>query len=581
MSDKRNDTRLQFFSENIEENAPLSFEDITATATFDGSQANVTTEKIELQGNEAEAIKNEVSKGNIYEKKDYKIQATNGNQSYAVFDGYKDLTTFTENLLKDTVSVAIVPKDDLRTFTEKLEAVTFGLLLENGTFKSSDYLKLDYIVEKVNNVTERMILSVNAFSVLNQSVVFAKGLVADVGNTTAHATDVPPNPAGGAVSGIVTAAANVIYAVGLGIQLKTIYGQLRDAFYPPKRQHNITSFRKLMSNVCGYLNYEFVSSISELDNYYYLPSNLGVDSFGSNGFLSVARGTPNGLPNVSDGELFNCGGFFKVMVKVFHARFKIEGNKVYFERENADFWKRKSKFVFKGGIIPTKQYNTDELNRALLIAFGYDSADIYTVENAKGTSVTISTKSTNFTNKKALVEKGFKRIDLPFSLGNIKTKLTSFETILDKLMGAINGVAKLFGESTSDSVAARRLGVLKVSTNNTRAKILYIENGKIPTNHREKLSALQLWNNGINKLSFVQNNYGNQYAIYKGIKQMVVGLDGFIELVKNKFATNEKGDEIEIDSAKWKIASDKLENLDYRVKEIYTKNLEEIITEVE
>lgn len=578
MAENRNDTKIRFFSNDIEEKAPVGFEDITVRATFDGSQANITTEKLEFAIDEAEKIKEELAKGNIYERKDYKIVASNSNENLTVFDGYKDLTTFEENLIKDTVSVAITPKDDLRTFVEKLNAVTFGVLEDKGVFKSSDYLKLDYIVEKNNTVTETMLLSLNSFSVLNQSVLFAKGLISDVGNTAAHGTDVPPNPAGATVSGVATAAANALYGIGLGFQLKTVYTSLRNAFYPPKRQHNITSIRTLLSKVCVHLGYTFQSSISDLDKNYYLPSNLGVDSYGSNGFISQANGTPNGLPNVSDGVLFNCGGFFREIMKIYHAKFKIENDIVYFERENSTFWERQSKFVFKGGIIPTKTYNTDELNRSLLIGFQFDSADTYTIENSEATNITVATESVNFTDKKAVVERGFKEIKFPFSLGNVKTKLKPFEVTLDKLLGAVNSVIKLFGGSATDSVAERRLGVLKVSSNQTKAKFLYIENGKIPSNHRDKLSALTLWEQGINKLSFVKNNFGNQYAIYKGVSQMEVGLDGFKELSKNKYATNEKGENIEIEDALWKIGSDKLETLDYRVKEIYTKNLKETVT---
>lgn len=578
----RKNTILSFKANGVEESSPLNLESISVMATFgDGSiSANITTENLEFEGAEAETIKSEIAKGNIYEKIDYKITASNSDQVLTVFDGYKNVDSFVEDLEKATVSVNLSPKDDLRTFTESLNSVTFGTLEEKGIFKSGDNVKIPYIVEKLSSVTETLILGSSAFAVVNQAITLTKNITDDTANTTAHGTDVPPNPAGATVFGVAAAIFNTVYGISLVVQLKNVYTQFKEAYYPPVREHNLMSFRTIMSRTCENFGYTFSSTITELDNIHHLPSNLGVDSYGSNGFLDTPKGTPNGIPNVSDGNLFNCGGWFLAMGEMFQARIKLIDNVVHFERELSEFWNTQGGFIINDSFTPTKRYNTEDLNRSIKLAFLFDSSDIYTIENSDRTSTTIHTESTDYTNKTALVERGYLERTFPWALGNLKKTETTFEKTLSTVLSAIKGVINVFGGSFGSGSADKRLGALKVGTNNTQAKAIWLEGGKIPSDHREKLNARVTWDNGINKLSFVENNYGGQYTIHEDVQNVSVGVDGFSKLIKSRFATDENGEQVELTEALWKMTADKLDKLSYRKQFIYTKKLKQTITDL-
>lgn len=584
MSIIRNNTILSFQANGIEEGSPLNINDVGVLATFgDGSQVpNITTENLEFEGAEAETIKEEIRKGNIYEKINYKITASNSEQVLTVFDGFKNVDSFTEDLEKATVSVNLSPKDDIRTFTEKLNSVTYGTLETEGRFLASDNVKIPYIVEKLSNVTEQLIILSSASAAATQAITLTKNLTDDTINTTSHGIGgLPPASTAAATTfGVAAAIFNAAYGISLVIQLKNIYTQFREAYYPPVRTHNVISFRTIMSRTCEHFGYTFSSTITELDNIHHLPSNLGVDSYGSNGFLKTPKGTPNGIPNISDGILFNCGGWFSAMGDMFQARIKIIDNVVHFERELSDFWNTQGEFIINGGFAPTKRYNTEDLNRSIKLAFLFDSSDIYTIENSDRTSTTIYTESTQFTDKTAIVQRGYLERTFPWALGNIKKTQTTFEKTLKGVLDAIKDVINVFGGSFGSGSADARLGALKVGTNNTQNKALWLEGGRIPSDHREKLNARIMWDNGINKLSFVENNYGGQYEIYEDVKNVGVGVDGFSKLIKSKFAIDSDGDQVELTEALWKMTADKLEKLSYKKPFIYTKKLKQTITDL-
>ena len=59
-----------------------------------------------------------------------------------------------------------------------------------------------------------------------------------------------------------------------------------------------------------------------------------------------------------------------------------------------------------------------------------------------------------------------------------------------------------------------RLGTLKVSSNNHQVpKLLWVENGRIPADHREKLSAKVCWKKYRSFDSFVSDNFVGQKLV--------------------------------------------------------------------
>jgi hypothetical protein len=123
----------------------------------------------------------------------------------------------------------------------------------------------------------------------------------------------------------------------------------------------------------------------------------------------------------------------------------------------------------------------------------------------------------------------------------------------------------------------KRLYALRISEQFTGApKVLNLAGVatlQLPTNHRDNLSAKALWNKYINKQSFVDNNFGGQYKIYRNIK-VPFTLNDFISLKENSYFYDTDGARAKVDKISWKIGDD-FAVIDYRKEFVYTRNLVE------
>lgn len=120
--------------------------------------------------------------------------------------------------------------------------------------------------------------------------------------------------------------------------------------------------------------------------------------------------------------------------------------------------------------------------------------------------------------------------------------------------------------------------MLKVSDDLIQvAKIVKYLGGSLPPNYRDIMSAKYLEDNYHYKKSFVRDNYGGQYRLFKE-RQIPFGFTNFLSVLNFGSCPTSTGSVAEIESIKWVVSSDKA-TANYRVKQIYTKNLEETFRE--
>ena len=164
-------------------------------------------------------------------------------------------------------------------------------------------------------------------------------------------------------------------------------------------------------------------------------------------------------------------------------------------------------------------------------------------------------------------------------LGSRKNKIKPLQSTLKFLAGLFDSVINLVGGNSNLSATIDdNNGVLQVSSNNhSKPKVLYIEGGEIPSNHRQLLSAKHLYNQYHNYKSFVSANFIGQKVYYEGVR-VPFGLEDFVKLIENAYFYTQSGEVAKAVSIKWRIGGD-FATIDYYIREPYTKNLVETFIE--
>jgi hypothetical protein len=172
---------------------------------------------------------------------------------------------------------------------------------------------------------------------------------------------------------------------------------------------------------------------------------------------------------------------------------------------------------------------------------------------------------------------GFNRIDIPYDLPNRKNKLNNFENFAFKLINKVEEIIGVFNGSSSNLTGfiSLRIGCNILETDYLHVPKIMKLNGqlRLPANQRNLWSAKYLYNLYHSKGSFVLNNFGNQYYIYKGVR-VPFGFEEFNQLTQNSYFYNSNGDLCKLKQISWNVSQD-FALLDYSVQTKYTSNLEE------
>jgi hypothetical protein len=572
---------------------PTNWQDIGVKASFiEGDvQPAITIEEFEFILDAYLELKNWISAGNIFQGVPFSISVSSTAPltlpNNTVFEGYIDLRDSNINDTEGRISANVRYKDDISSVSARLQALDYGYLFENGTFTNSDFTNCPYVVVKIDYTIEAFIQTITLYLMVKQLIELTRQIQEDIATIQGFLATSPPG-AGAAIYATATALINIAFAAALLVEILKLGTDLILAFVQPKRTHKCISFKKLIEKVCNYLGYSFNTSINELDTYYYLPSNTNVDTYDDiRGFLAIPKSIENGLPNVLDFG-YRCTEMFELVKNMFNGRFAVQNNTIEFHSELSPYWSSLSSYIFPDILEPAYSYNTGELNSNIFINFSTDIVDGYTIENFKGTNYQVITRQNTTTDQKGVIIENLEEINLPLALGNRKNKLNGFEKTLKFLAGVIDGVlntlSALFPVTQPSNLAGQiqnKIGVLKVETNNhTVPKVLFLDDsGKIPANHRDLLSARYLWNNYINELSFIANNYRRQRKVFEGV-EIPFGWSDFQKLVNNSYFVTQSGEEGKIIDIEWIISQDKAV-VSYWVQKKYTDNLIETYIEAE
>ena len=572
---------------------PTNWQDVGVKASFiEGDpQPALTIEEFEFVLSSYTELKAQIAAGNIFQGVPFKMSvlstAPNTLPNNTVFDGYIDLRDAQINDTEGKILANARYKDDLSSVSARLQALDYGFLFDNGTYTVADFEDCPYVVVKIDYIIEAFVQGITLYLMVKQLIELIRIIADSVATIASLLADVPPS-AGGTIYAIAVALINIAFAIALLVAIINLGRDLLNAFLQPARVHKCISYRKLIEKVCNYLGYAFNSSVTELERYHNLPSNNNVDQYDDDrGFLQAVKSITNGLPFATDYG-YRCTEMFDLVRGMFNGRFAVFGNTIEFHSELNPYWEKISTLVFPDILEPAYRYNTDELNSNVFVNFATDVLEGYTIQNFKGTNYQVITRQNTTSDPKGVVIENLAEFQFPVALGTRKDKLNGFEKFFKFLAGLIDGVVNtinaLFFLGGTSNLAAKiqeRVGLLKVETNNhTVPKVIYLDkDGKMPANHRALLSAKYLWDNYINELSFIANNYRRQRKVFAGV-EIPFGWVDFQKLINNSYFVTQDGKRGKVTDIEWTISKDKAV-VSYWIEERYTTNLIETYIEPE
>ncbi|MEM6297399.1 MAG: hypothetical protein AAF740_01795 [Bacteroidota bacterium] len=577
---------------------PKRWQEISFKITYENGdvQGTITQDRFEFILDAYTFIANIVDNGGIFKSIafDYDIYDSNGSEN--IFSGFLDLNdedSFDRNDTRGFIRAKVEESDSLINFNDRLAAINYEFLYNQGVITDADFVDVDYVVVKLDYVLEAFVQAIMLYLLFTQLISSIR-IVAD------SVAEVIAITSAGATGGIASAALavsnailNTAFAVAILLEIVNLGTSLFEAFVQPQRTHKAMSLLRLLEIVCRYLGYTFETSYNFLDNIIYLPSNNNTDSYdGRTAFLSRPGTIALGYPNSTDYG-YECEDMFSFVREFLNGRYKVEPpnsggslGKVSFHSELSPSWEVGTPIELESVLEETKKYNTSDCISSISLGMAVDPKDVWTIENFKGTEYQVLTQPTNITNPKRERITGSFQSQLPVALGNRKDRLNGFETVLSEVFNTIdsviNSIAGLFGVSNASNLSGSvdgKIGVLKVSDNNhSLPKLLWMENGRIPPDHRDKLSAKKRWDWGYKDKSFLANNFKRQRNIFRG-KEFPFGKREF-ELAKLSNRARYLGRNAGILSLNWSPVLDRA-IVDFYIEEKYVEDLEEIFIEPE
>ena len=571
---------------------PTNWQEVGIKASFiEGDpQPAITTEEFEFILSSYTALKAWIDAGNIFQGVPFTMSALSTVPltlpNNTLFDGYVDLRDANIDDTNGVISANVRYKDDVSSVSARLQALDYGYLYANGTYEDADFEDCSYAVVKIDYTVEAFTQSITLYLMVKQSIELVRIVQKNIAEIAAFFTAGAPLPAASIAYAVATALINIAFAAALMIQILKLGTDLLLAFVQPKRKHKCISYFKLISKVCNYLGYGFITSVTEMTFYKYLPSNINVDEYdGLRGFLGIPKTITNGLPNVLDTG-YRCTEMFELVRNMFNGRFAVIGGNIEFHSELSPVWYSFSTFEMPDILEPPYTYNTDELKSNVFISFATDITDGYTIENFEGTNYQVITRQNVTSDPKGVVIENLEERAFPVALATRKDSLNGFEKTLKVLAsiidGVVNTISTLFFISGSSNLAASiadKIGIMKVETNNHRVpKVVYLdETGKMPANHRALLSAKYLWNNYIDEVSFIADNYRRQRKVFTGV-EIPFGWSDFQKLINNSYFVTQDGTRGKVTDIEWTISKDRAV-ISYWIEERYTTNLVETYIE--
>jgi len=558
--------------------------EIIASVEKGNVNARITTEQITLVNQYAQLVRNYISGGangttnGIFEGLDLQMNENGVN----VFDGYLDFLNDFEIVDPTTVKARIKKHNGNNNFQDQANGLTYGFLASINVIGNNDYINIPYINEKEFNFIEFAFLVKSIYDVTRELESLLKDIPELAADLVAHITGGVTGTAAGAVWSAARLAINITFAALMVVLLINLITELVRYIISPIKYHKGIKLNRLIEIGVNFLGLQYNTSIADLPEIGIMPSKTGIDKDVQqnkliNGIVINQPGV--GHPSTADFG-YTVGEALELINSTFYAEWTIKNNTLEQHKVNAPWWTQNSPYVLTDILQESIVHNASELVSDKVIVFKTDPKDVNSLENFRGHTYEIRTRPINVNDSRNILMNGFDRVDIPYTLGNRKNALNNFERLALKLFQKIDSLINQFGgSSNTTNIITSRIGVNLLETDYVNIpKMMRLDsNNRLPANSRATWSAKYLYDIYHNEGSFVLNNFGGQYLLYKNVR-VPFGFSDFNQLTQNSYFSDSNGRLCKLEQIVWNVSQD-FALIDYRVKQKYTSNLQETYIE--
>lgn len=504
-----------------------------------------------------------------------------------------------------------------------------------GKITQSDYVQVPYVINSIPNYEQALLGCVSLYIMIRElrdAIRNTAHVIADLTGDAVTAGGSLANPViatamavGMVLQDIIKIGLYITYVVIILIALIDLMLLVFQSLIQPLKYKKGIRVQTLFQKACDYLGLNFSSTILQslpYQNLVVIPKKTA--------FINNKTSTFNNsifnltLKQYDDANHPNTYGYFEGTFAdlilgindVFNARpFIVQNNTGYtlfYEREDA--FKNQAQYTLPDINFPPNGTNACELASNYYLTWALDDSETNTYDLYEGTSCQHIQEVASFTNKGNILLQNLTEKRLIFSRAKRKTTYTVIEDIFtaiynivagiyNLITGFINGVitlinklikaiANLFGFNPPQiptiapfpaNPMTLRIGAMLLSTDFIGVPKLMVVNATnhIDTNNELYTSARYL----IDKYHYinfayttndsfgVSRNEHNQYLTYKN-KEIPLCCEDFLKIKKNNYIKTTDNKIARVDTLVWNPYKETAK-INFRVKELYTKNLKE------
>lgn len=429
------------FLDGIQINDPNNLEELSIDITYDkdgnkqSSSVNNWVFGVNDQRNTNDAlviINNRLNSGmGVSEGLPFQIYLSDEKtKNYRLYDGYIDL--WKAKYLCNEITAPSVEQGQIDWLNDIADSVSYEFLFKQGVFNSNYFIPVPYVINKKQNALDVIVCIVSVF-VMTQELYKQTLILIELGVEAA-------NPAQ-TITAIIKLVLQIAYVVFL---LAAIVKLLLDLYYSiiqPIKYHNGMYVLDSIRIACTYLGVNFSSSILESEEFKYMvliPEKYNINE-SNTGLAKNVVGYLTGNKNEKEGYYKNTfGELLRSLKLMFNAKIFIDGNTVYFEKQ--DFNLKNSTYTVPPVVDEGYTLNYDEFYSNVIIRFLTDLNDKNTIQQYTGTSVQITQYPNVVVNSgMQLMRKADDRI-IPFARGVRKSEFNFLETIFDAFFNAVGPI---------------------------------------------------------------------------------------------------------------------------------------------
>lgn len=561
-------------------NIALKFED-------ENIQPALETDELEFVLNENKTIRKWITDGltggvGIFEPPEMRIEIVSDGNRLTVFEGLLDTVRDMKFVDCDKIRVKLTKKGGIANLTERTRAFSFAYLHSlppgsAGRITGGDFVNVPYILAHIPNRAELLILSISLFIMVKEIIDLIKSLSKNFAIVLGDTTDFPPNPEGGAAALILLIVAELVYLFIIIIAIIQLIKSLIRNLLSPISIFKAMKLQKLLERGAEHIGYTFESTFFDNPDHRELvilpikenrPKETGVIEQ-LDGTLVFDTGFPT-----NKGQLYTYYDMLQFFKKLINGKIRLIGNVIKIERK--DFWSNQSSYVLPDVLLPEFSYNANEIKGNFNLEFAVDVKDDTTLTNyeVNKTNFQRVTEPKRVKDKRNVMIKELEQINLQVSLPTRKEKLTVVEFVLFGLTEPVDRLLDLFKRKDrfSDKILARK-GILHLANDFTsQPKLIPMKNNRVHSNYRNIMSAKVLYDNYYFINSFVAEpiNY-SQFKKYENIR-IPFCFEDYITLSENSWFTTSDGRQGRFERIEGN-PDGTWADVDFRIKEIYTKNL--------